>query len=322
MGLGEIVRANLLSPVVLCFALGIAAKLLRSEFSLPKDAYAVLGVYLLFAIGLKGGAELRHADLGEIAWPVVATLGLGVITPLSTFAVVRWVGKLSAADAAALAAHYGSVSAVTFIAAQQFAAAMGMPAEGYMATLLTLLESPGINIALAIGALQTADRSRPRGEVLHEVLAGRSMVLLVGGLLIGLAIGEQHYARIAPVYEGLFTGVLMLFLLEMGIVAAARLGDLRKVGGFLLVFGMAVPVVHGLLGVALGHWSGLSVGGAAVLGAMAASASYIAAPPAVRLVLPQANPTYYLTCALGVTFPFNLVVGIPLYFEAARWLAS
>jgi hypothetical protein len=191
-----------------------------------------------------------------------------------------------------------------------------------MATLLTLLESPGINIALVIGALQTADRARPRGEVLHEVLTGRSMLLLVGGLLIGAAISEAHYARIEPVYEGLFTGVLMLFLLEMGIVAAARLADLRKVGAFLLVFGMAVPVVHGLLGVALGHWSGLSVGGAAVLGAMAASASYIAAPPAVRLVLPQANPTYYLTCALGITFPFNLVVGIPLYFEAARWLAS
>jgi hypothetical protein len=317
----DLLRANLLSPVVLCFALGIVAKLLRSELALPKDIYAALGIYLLFAIGLKGGAALRHASLAAIAWPVAATLALGVVTPISTYVVMRRLGRFGAADSAAMAAHYGSVSAVTFIAAQQFAAAMGTPAEGYLATLLTLLESPGITIALAIGALRTADAGRARSAVLHEVLTGRSMVLLVGGLCIGTLMTDAHRARVAPVYEGLFTGVLMLFLLEMGIVAAARLGDLRKVGGFLLAFGMALPLVHGVLGVLLGHAAGLSVGGAAVLGTMAASASYIAAPPAVRLVLPQANPTYYLTCALGITFPFNLVVGIPLYHQVAAWLA-
>jgi hypothetical protein len=319
--LSGLLRANLLSPVVLCFALGIAAKLLRSEFTLPKDVYTALGIYLLFAIGLKGGVELRHASLAAIAWPAAATLVLGCVTPLSTYAVMRRFGRFGPADSAAMAAHYGSVSAVTFVAAQQFTAAMGSPAEGYMATLLTLLESPGINIALAIGALRTAEAGRPKAAVLHEVLTGRSMVLLFGGLLVGVLMSEGHWTRVAPTYDGLFTGVLMLFLLEMGIVAAARFGDLRKVGGFLLAFGLVMPVVHGVLGVALGRVAGLSVGGATVLGAMAASASYIAAPPAVRLVLPQANPTYYLTCALGVTFPFNLVVGIPLYHEVAAWLA-
>jgi hypothetical protein len=321
----NLLQQNLLSPIALSFALGVVARLVRSEFSLPKDIYAALGIYLLFALGIKGGVELSHASLGSILAPAGVTLLLGCVTPLSTYGVARYLGRMGAADAAALAAHYGSVSAVTFIAAQTFATQMGTPPEGFMPTLLALLESPGIHIALAIGALQTARQGQRTGEVLHEVLTGRTMILLLGGLLIGLLMGEGNWQVVEGFFDtkgALFRGALCLFLLEMGILAGSRLGDLKKVGPFLVGLGILVPVGHGLLGVWLGHLAGLSTGGAAVLGAMASSASYIAAPPAVRVTLPTANPTYYLTCALAITFPFNILVGIPLYYEAARWLAG
>jgi uncharacterized protein len=321
--MGEILRQNLFSPVALAFALGVVTKLMRSEFALPKDIYTALSVYLLFALGLKGGVELAHSGAGEIAWPAAATLLVGCITPISAYVTLRKLGRFSVADSAGIAAHYGSVSAVTYIAAQTFVKGMGAEPEGFMPTLLTLLESPGIHIALAIGAMKTASPDRDTKSVLHEVLTGRTMVLLVGGLLIGVLMGEKNWQSIEAFYDSkgaVFKGALTLFILEMGIVAGSRLGDLKKVGPFLLGFGIGMPVVHGALGVWLGTLAGLSVGGATVLGAMAASASYIAAPPAVRITLPEANPTYYLTSSLAITFPFNILFGIPIYFQLARWL--
>jgi uncharacterized protein len=329
-----VLRQNLCSPICLAFGLGIASRLVRSEFSLPRELYMSLSIYLLFALGLKGGVELSHVALGTILLPALVTLLLGCLTPLTSYVALRRLGKFSAADAAGIAAHYGSVSAVTFIAAQQFAAGMGTPAEGFMPTLLTLLESPGIHIALAIGVWQTsraitapdsdgiASPQRPMREVLHEVLTARSMILLVGGLLVGWMMGQKGYEPVAPFFDGLFKGALTLFLLEMGLAAGSRLGDLRKAGLFLLGFGIVMPVLHGALAVVLGAWAGLSVGGCAVLATMAASASYIAAPPAVRMTLPAANPTYYLTCALGITFPFNLLLGIPLYYQLSAWMVG
>ncbi len=323
--MGEILRQNLLSPVALAFALGVLARLVKSEFSLPKDVYTGISVYLLFALGLHGGIELAHASFDAILWPAVVTVLVGGITPVSTYVVLRRIGRFGVQDAAGIAAHYGSVSAVTFIAAQQFVKAMGAEPEGFMPTLLTLLESPGIHIALAIGAVQSGASGRPIGETLHEVLTARTMVLLVGGLLIGFLMGDKNWEAIAIFYDTkgpVFKGLLVIFLLEMGIVAGSRLRDLRKVGPFLLAFGMIMPVLHGALGVWLGSLAGLGVGGATVLGAMAASASYIAAPPAVRVTLPEANPTYYLTSSLAITFPFNILAGIPIYYELARLLAA
>ena len=325
----DTLQANLLSPIPLAFALGVITRLMKSEFSLPKDLYASLSIYLLFALGLKGGAELAHATFASIAKPAAVTLLLGCVTPLIAFGTLRWIGRFSSADSAGIAAHYGSVSAVTFIAAQQFVQRVGAPMEGFMPTLLTLLESPGIHIALAIGAVQrtralgaSGDSSGGSiGHVLREVLTGRTMVLLVGGLLVGFLMGESGWKAVTPFFDSGFKGALMLFLLEMGIVAGSRLGDLKKVGPFLLVFGIVVPLLHGALGVALGGWAGLSVGGCTVLGTMAASASYIAAPPAVRLTLPEANPTYSLTSALAITFPFNILAGIPIYYRIAQALA-
>ncbi len=325
----EILKTNLLSPIVLAFLLGIFTKLVKSELSLPKDLYSTLSIYLLLALGLRGGVELSESTFQVIAWPAFVTIALGCITPVSTYLIMRKLGRFGQVDAAALAAHYGSVSAVTFIAASQFVGQMGKAAEGFMPTLLTLLESPGIHIALAIGALKRAKtlssnssaEKKTNAAIFHEILTSRSMILLVGGLIVGLLMGAKAYEPIKPFFETGFKGALVLFLLEMGIVAGARLSDLKKVGLPLISLGILIPILHGCLGVFLGHWSGLSVGGATVLGAMAASASYIAAPPAVRMTLPEANPTYYLTASLAVTFPFNLVVGIPMFFRLSEWLA-
>ncbi len=313
----DILKTNLLSPIVLAFALGVAARLMRSELRLPKDLYASLSIYLLFALGLKGGVELSHASFEVIALPAAVTLLLGVITPISSYMVLRHLGRFTYADSAAIAAHYGSVSAVTFIAAQTFVTSMGEVPEGFMPTLLTLLESPGIHIALAIGALKVRSQ-RSTGQTLHEILTARTMILLVGGLLVGFLMGGEGWTSISPFFEGGFKGALTLFILEMGIVAAERITDLRKVGAFLLGFGIVMPLVHGAIGAVLGSLAGLSVGGSTMLAAMAASASYIAAPPAARLNLPTANPTYYLTASLAITFPFNVAVGIPVYYWIAK----
>lgn len=352
MSLLETLQTNLLSPLILAFVLGVVAKLLKTDLVLPKDLYTSLSIYLLFALGLKGGVELTHASWDQIAWPAAATIALGLITPVTSYFVLRRLGNFSNYDAAGIAAHYGSVSAVTFIAAQQFVVASGAPPEGFMPTLLTLMESPGIAMALAIGSIQAvrqatmagnvvgatggaavltgggdlevdelAESTRKVGDVVWEVLTGRTMVLLVGGLLIGYFAGSKGYEPVKPFFESGFRGALTIFLLEMGLTAGARLSDLKRSGLFLIGFGVAMPIVHGLLGVSLGTLAGLSVGGSAMLGTMAASASYIAAPPAVRMALPEANPTYSLTAALAITFPFNLVAGIPLYFFWANWLA-
>lgn len=322
--LWETLRLGLLSPMVLAFGLGVAATLLKSDLKFPGEVYTALSIYLLFAIGLKGGAELAQTALADFWAPALATLALGVAVPVWCYAILRRLGGFGVADAAALAAHYGSVSAVTFSASLTFLESLQLPYEGFLPTLVALLEVPAIIIALAI-----ARRQQPAepggagwGGLLHELLTSKSIVLLLGGLAIGFLGGPAGLAQVAPFFVDPFRGALTLFLLEMGMVAAQRFRDFRKAGGFLAGFGIGMPVLHGTLGVWLGTLAGLSVGGSMVLGVLAASASYIAAPAAVRLALPQANPSYYLTASLAITFPFNLVIGLPLYLELARWLHS
>ena len=316
----DIILANLLSPIILAFVLGIVASIVKSDLEFPRPLYDALSIYLLLAIGLKGGVELSETPLAEFAGPALATFVLGVLTPITAYNVLRRLGRLDRANSAALAAHYGSVSAVTFIVAIAFGTLSGYEAEGFMPALVAILEVPAIVVALMI-AYTRSQRAGSWQAALHEVVTGRSVILLVGGLLIGLAAGKQGMEGVAPFFVGGFKGALTLFLLEMGLVTARRLRDLREVGLFLIGFGVIVPILHGALGVWAGGWAGLSVGGAAVLGAMVSSASYIAAPAAVRIALPEANPTFYLTAALGITFPFNLTLGIPLYFALAEWLA-
>lgn len=318
----DFVRANLLSPMVLAFLLGIVATLVRSDLRFPPELYTALSIYLLLAIGLKGGAELARTPFAELWRPALLTLALGSAIPFWSYFILRRLGGFDIANAAALAAHYGSVSAVTFIASQTFLQGLRVPFEGFMPTLVALLEVPAIMIALLIARLGLSrEAAGPRASwsaLLHEVFAGRSILLLLGGLAIGYLSGPAGLEQVAPLFVEPFRGVLALFLLEMGMVAARRFGDLRKVGAFLLGFGLIMPVLHGVLGVLVGYASGLSAGGATIVAVLAASASYIAAPAAVRIALPQANPSYYLTASLTITFPFNLTVGIPLYYTVAR----
>ena len=310
---------NLLSPLVLAFVLGVVAALLRSDLRIPETLYASLSIYLLLAIGLKGGVALSNTSVAAFAGPALGTLALSLVTPLTAFGVLHRLLGFDRVNAAALAAHYGSVSAVTFLAAVSFATLLGLPSEGFMPALVALLEVPAIVVGLL---LANGLRGQSWRTALHEVLVGRSIVLLVGGLVIGLVVGERGMEGVKPFFVGGFQGALTLFLLEMGLATAQRLRDLRKVGVRLIGFALVVPVLHGLLGVWVGQACGLGVGGSAVLGAMASSASYIAAPAAVRVALPEASPTLYLTAALGVTFPFNLTLGLPLYFAFARWLGA
>jgi hypothetical protein len=311
----EALQANLLSPMVLAFVLGAVATLVRSDLKIPDALYDSLAIYLLLAIGLKGGVALSEARLAEVALPALVTIALGAATPLWCVAILRRLGGLDRVNAAAIAAHYGSVSAVTFIACLAFLQQIGQPYEGFVPALVALLEVPGIVVALLL-ARRRGDAHW--GATIRELLTGKSVVLLAGGLAIGWVTGRPGFAHVAPLFEGLFRGALVLFLLEMGLVAARRFRDLRRVGPFLIGFGLVMPVLHAALGVGLGTLAGLSVGGATVLGILAGSASYIAAPAAVRIALPEANPSLYLTASLAVTFPFNLAVGIPLAHAMAR----
>jgi hypothetical protein len=319
----DLLRINLLSPMVLAFALGVVATLVRSDLKFPGELYTALSIYLLLAIGLKGGVELSVTPIAQFLPPAVATLALGCAVPIWSYLIVRRVGKLDIANAAALAAHYGSVSAVTFIATQSYLQTLGVPFEGFTPTLVAILEVPAIVIALIIAnrALSRGKaKSAPWGRVLHEIMAGRSILLLLGGTVVGYFTGPAGMAQVSSFFVDPFRGVLTLFLLELGMVASRRFNDLLGVGPFLLGFGIVMPVLHGLLGALAGSFAGMTVGGSTILAVLAASASYIAAPAAVRIALPQANPSYYLTASLAITFPFNLIVGIPLYHAFAQIL--
>ncbi len=314
----DLLRLGVLSPMTLCFALGAIATFLRSDLKFPEPVYAALSIYLLLAIGLKGGAALATTSLAAIALPALAGIALGAAIPFWVYAALRRLGGFGSTDAAALAAHYGSVSAVTFIAALSYVQSLGMPAEGFMPAVLALMEVPAIVIALMLA--RDGREGGSMGTALHEVLAGRSILLLAGGLVIGFAAGPRGYEAVRPFFADPFQGALCLFLLDLGMVAAQRSKDVRAVGPFLVAFAIAAPLLNGAAGVAAGWAVGLSPGGSAVLGTLAASASYIAAPAAVRLALPSANPGYYLTASLAITFPFNLVAGLPLYAWLARFL--
>ena len=314
----DILRLSLLSPMTLSFALGVAATMLRSDLKFPDQLYAGLSIYLLMAIGMKGGVALATYPLGQAALPAAASVALGVAIPAWTYVALRRLGGFAGPDAAALAAHYGAVSSVTFIAALAYVQRIGMPAEGFMPMALPLMDVTAI-----VTGLLLAREGRASGAwrtALHEVLAGRSILLLAGGVLMGFLAGAEGYRAVEPFFSDPFQGALCLFLLDLGMVAAQRFKDARRVGRFLVAFAICAPLANGALGTLLGTAIGLSTGGAAVLGTLAASASYIAAPAAVRLALPAANPGFYLTASLGITFPFNLVIGLPLYAALARLL--
>jgi uncharacterized protein len=318
----DLVTANLTSPAVICFAIGAFAALVKSDLRVPPQVHETISMYLLFAIGLKGGIALSNTTLDVIFLPIIATLFLGCVTPLLAYGIAKKFGRLDVVNAAALAAHFGSVSAVTFMASLNFATLTNIAYEGFMPALLVVLEIPGIVVALSLAGLLISGGKRVNlRHVVLEAITGKSVVLLAGGLVVGLLGDRSGVDAITNVFIAGFQGVLVFFLLEMGVVAASRLKELDVSFKFMMGFGTLVPLLFGALGAYIGTLAGLSHGGAAVLATMAASASYIAAPAAVKIALPDANPALYLTTAISITLPFNLLFGIPFYFTLAQWLA-
>jgi hypothetical protein len=308
-----------MDPVVLFFLLGLIARIAKSDLRLPEALYDALAIYLLLAIGLKGGVQLAQQPLAQVLPQALAAIALGAAIPLLLFPLLRT--RLARPDAASIAAHYGSVSVVTFAVATSFLAARSVEAERYMPLIVALMEAPGIVVGIVLARAGGGQRIF-WGPLAHEVLFGKSVLLLLGGLAIGALIGPEGSQPIAPLFTDLFKGVLALFLLEMGLVAGGRIGDLKRAGPFLLAFGIGAPLALGALGALVGQAIGLSIGGTALLATLAASASYIAAPTAMRIAVPEANPALSIGVALGITFPFNIFVGIPLYLQYARWIGG
>lgn len=319
-GMLALAADNLLSPIILFFALGMAAAFARSDLTVPEAVAKGLSIYLLFAIGFKGGASVAaHGVDATLVLSLVAGTILSFAIPLIAFGLLRVMTGLSVTDAAAVAGHYGSISIVTFVAASSVVTASGLMAEGYMVAVAAVMEAPAILSALWIIA-RFGDRQAEMEEgLLREIMLNGSIVLLVGSFLIGWITGEEGLALIAPFIVTPFQGVLCLFLLDMGLVAGRGLREARDVlRPGLFAFGVLMPLVGSVLGLAAGLLLGLSVGGVVLFMTLSASASYIAVPAAMRVALPEANPSIYLTMSLGVTFPFNLTLGIPIYLAVAR----
>lgn len=320
------IAATLLSAPILFFFLGVVAAAARSDLAVPETVAKGLSLYLMAAIGLKGGVEVAKVGVTpDLAAAMLAGLVLSAAIPLWVAPVLRRVGRLDGINAGAVAAHYGSVSVVTFVTASQVYGANGFAIAGFMVAVLALMETPAIVTGLLL-ANRHAGGGGPRtgfdAELLREVLFNGSVVLLVGSFLIGLAIGPTGFTPIAPLFQSGFTGLLCLFLLDMGLIAMRRLRDTRALNARLVTLGLFFPVVNGTIGAAAGTLIGLDPASAAGLAVLCASASYIAVPAAMRMALPQANAGLYLAMSLGVTFPFNIIVGIPLFRALAEWLGA
>lgn len=312
--------SNLLIPAVLFFALGFVAQVVRSDLKFPPELAKALSIYLLVGIGLKGGIELSHAHLGDALNAVAAALVLGFGLPLAAYLILL-AGRLDKLNASAIAAHYGSVSAGTFLTAIAYLHAQEIAYESYPVIMLAIMESPAIIVGLLLarfsrsaGAGEDDARENHMGELMRDAFTNGSVMLLFGAMVIGLVVKPDSLATITPFFSTLFMGVLSLFLLEMGMEAGKRIAEFRRAGLFLLSFGVLMPLIGATVGILIGHyWLGFSEGGVLLVAVLGASASYIAVPPAMRLAIPEANPSFYLTLSLGVTFPFNVLVGIPLY---------
>lgn len=313
--------ASLLTPPLLFFALGFFAKLFRSDLAIPKSAITILSIYLMLGIGLQGGAELQHLHLSASLQAILAGILFGLIQPLIAYQVLKR-GKIDNCNAAAIAAHYGSVSVGTFLSATAFLNVLGVAYEAYPLIMLAVMEVPAIIIGLIL-VNQGSTKRIDWGRMLHKAMFNGSVVLLLGSMLIGYICPEKTLLGVQPFYSEIFQGVLTLFLLGMGVEAAAHLRDFQNAGWFLTGFGTLLPLCFGSVGVLVGTYAlGLSAGGALLVGVLAASASYIAVPSAMRLAVPKANPSLYLTLSLGITFPFNVVIGIPIYWQLALLCAG
>lgn len=351
MGVIELIQSNLLTPVVLFFILGIVAARIKSDLKIPEAISEFLPIYLLAAIGLHGGIEMRTTGFESMLIPMLVAIALSIVMTLNHYQILRKLGKFNIFDSYALASTYGAVGAVTFSVGLSFLRNQGVTSEGFLAAILAVLEPISFILAIFLTNMtvskmvqkkkQTLQKysendqndpntyaeleasitqSRSIYHVLRESITGKAIVILLGSIMIGYVIGKEGFLPIKLVFEDLFAGAIVIFLIEMGIVAGKRLDDIKNVGPFLVGFSVIIPTVNGIIGVAVSTFLGLSIGGSVMFGLLLASASFIAAPAVLRTSMPQAKPSLYITSALGITFPYNIIVMLPVMFTISSYL--
>jgi len=324
----EAALSTILSPVILFFLLGLFASLLRSQMTVPEAFAKGLAIYLMMAIGLKGGVEMSRNPLtSEVLLVFAAGIFLSFVIPVIAYQLLKLTTKLNTVDAAAAAAHYGSISIVTFVAATEAIKISGIGSSGHLVALAALMETPAIVSALLLARKSNMAKQpvagSETGELMREVLLNASVVVLIGALLIGWVVGETEFAKVSPFFVTPFQGVLCLFLLDMGLAAGRGLRNgWRQLDFMTVLFGLYMPIISAVAATSLCYLIGMPAGDSALFITLAASASYIAVPAAMRLALPEAKPSIYLTLSLGITFPFNITLGIPLYMGMANFIAS
>ena len=338
MAILELIQSNLLTPIVLFFIFGIIAARIKSDLKIPDAISEFLPIYLLAAIGLHGGIEMRNTGFETMLVPMLVAIGLSLLFTLNHYQILRHLGKFNLFDSYALASTYGAVGAVTFSVGLSFLKNQGVTSEGYIAAILAVLEPVAFILAIFLTNMAVSKQIRTKKEsvgdikieselemgisatktnlkqVLHESITGKAIVILLGSIVIGYLIGEEGFSSISIVFDDLFTGAIVIFLIEMGIIAGQRLDDIKKVGVFLIGFSIIMPTFNGIIGVLVATALGLSLGGAVMFGLLLASASFIAAPAVLRHAIPQAKPGLYITSALGITFPYNIIVLLPILF--------
>lgn len=311
----SLVASNILNPPVLAFFMGLMAVFLKSDLEIPAPIPKLFSLYLLFAIGFKGGVELSRSGFNQqVALTIMAAMLMSALVPVYTFFILKI--KLDSYNAAAIAATYGSISAVTFITATSFLKEQGIDFDGYMVAALALMESPAIIVGLILVSVFGGEEGKREivwPEVLQEAFLNSSVFLLIGSLIMGILTGEHGWEVLSPFTQDLFYGVLTFFLLDMGLVAASRIKDLQEAGVFLIGFAIVIPIFNAGVGLVIAKLIGMPQGDSLLFAVLCASASYIAVPAAMRLTVPEANPSLYISTALAVTFPFNIIVGIPMY---------
>lgn len=313
--------SNLASPPILFFLLGMIATFLNVDLKIPQPIPKFLSLYLLISIGFQGGIGLHNTDIGlSILIVLGAAIAMAVFVPIYTFYIART--QLNVYDSAALGATYGSVSAITFITGLGFLDSLGISSGGYMVAALALMESPAIIVGLWLVQkyLGTTDEKTQENSIWREAFLNSSVFLIMGSLVVGLFTGMVGQQELAPFTHGIFKGMLCLFMIDMGLLAARRMSDLKSKGLFLIFFSIGIPCMNALIGIFVSYFIGLSVGDMFLFTILCAGASYIAVPAALRLAVPDANPGYYLPMALGITFPFNVIVGLPVYLYIIQLL--
>lgn len=313
----QVLIQNLTNPTLLFFLLGIIAVRVKSDLEIPESSSKFISLYLLFAIGFKGGQELAHSGVDrEIVYSLLFGLALASFIPLYTFFVLKQ--KLAVSDAGAVAASYGSVSAVTFVAAISFLEMQNIVSGGHMVAVMALMESPAVIVGVIL--LKQFDKQDPHSEkvslktIIHHSFTNGSVLLILGSLVIGIIADTQQAEGIKPFTTDIFKGFLAIFLLEMGMVTAKRFSAFRQYGWFVTLFAIVIPAINGAAVAYFSQFITENIGNRFIFSILAASASYIAVPAAMRLAAPKADPGLYVPMALGVTFPFNITMGMPLYF--------